>query len=386
MKNETTVQQEETTFSDLLNEFEFEVPGVKIDQEDRKIPIEDDEDLSEAEKLEAQQKEEEAKKAEEVKKAAEEANKQKKEKEAPKGEPTSFYKNVALKYIESGKWDSNLAIEDSEGNQIPIEDLEDLDEDTFFEIEKAMQESQQEDLKSKYVPISDLDDRKKNLITIIREGGELSEIFKSQEQVDEYLNPFAKLDLDDERVQERVLLNALINHNKLDQESAQAVVNKAKKDLNLDAKVKDYVEGYTKSFDKYVEDRKNAIIKENEDRRKQTLEFKKALTEQYKTYELKDTLVRKLTDSVIKETEEGYQIDSIYDQKMKDPVEAAELILFLNDKEAYLENKLKASKISQQKETRRLIKMIPKEKTAKATTSNQTQASENDFEFQVINK
>ena len=382
MKIET--KNDGVTVDELFNEFEFAVPGVKVGEESPDPPKAEVKEEEEEEEKDSTLEDKE-KKADAETKVTETSKTKKEEPEAPKGESNSFYKNLALKYIKSGKWDSDLAIEDAEGNQIPIEDIEDLNEETFFEIEKALDEAKEEDRKTKFVSIADLDDRKKTLISIIKEGGELSEVFNSPEQMQEYLNPFESLDLDNEAVQERVLLNALIKHNKLDVDSAQAVVNKAKKDLTLDTKVKTFVEGYTKSFDKFVEEKKNDIVQEKENKRKELAEFKKSLAEEYKSYGLKDTLVRRLTDSVVKEAEEGYQIDVIYDQKMKDPKEAAELVLFLNDKEAYLEAKMKSTKIQEQKTTRRLFKMVPKEKGT-ATKENENENENSEFDFNVAIK
>ena len=386
MKNETNTGG--TTVDELFNEFDFAVPGIAVEGSTGDgVPNPIETELTEEQTVaeEAAIAKEEAETAEAARLAAEggePAKPKKEEAAAPKGESTSFYKKLALKYIENGKWDSALAIEDEEGNQIPIEDIEDLNEETFFEIEKALSEAEEEDRKTKFVSIADMDERKKNLISIIKEGGELSDIFKSEAQVQEYLNPFGNLDLDNESVQERVLYNALINHNKLDPESAQVVVNKAKKDFTLDTKVKTYIDGYTKSFDKFVEDKKKSLIEEKETKRKELADFKKSLTEEYKAYGLNDSLVRRLTNSVVKEAEDGYEIDVIYDQKMKDPKEAAELVLFLNDKEAYLESKLKNSKIQEQKKTRRLFKMVPKEKGT-GSKENDTTNVDNEFDFKV---
>lgn len=390
MKNETN--QEDMSFSNLLDEFEFEVPGApkaedtkseeelaaeaakKAEEEAAKGGEADDEEESEEEKAKRLADEAAAKTA---------AEEEEEEEEAPTGKSDSFYKNLALKYIEKGKWSDELVIEDKDGNQIPIKELKDLNEETFFLIEEAVATAEEEDRKGKFLSISDVDDRRKTLIEIIKEGGELSEIFKSEEQVQEYLNPFGNLDLDDERVQERVYLNALINYNHLDKESAEAVVKKAKEDLTLDTKVKSFVDSYTKKFDSYVEGKKQELLTKKEEERKRLVDYKKALSAEYKSYGLKDSLVRRLTDSAVKESEEGFEIDSIYDQKMKDPKEAAEIILFLNDKEAYLEAKLKEAKVEQHKKTRRVIKMLPTETKKKDTTTEQKQ-EENEFEFKVI--
>jgi len=400
MKTETN---EETKFEDLMDEFSFIVPGIGDGHEEEEEGKTAEELAAEAEaKRKAEEaaagEEEEEETAEEEEETEggnpkpkegeeeeeEEAAEEEEEEEAPTGKSGNFYKNLALKYIKDGTWSKDLALEDAEGNQIPIEELKELNEETFFAIQEQIKADEEEERKKNYLQISTLDDRRKTLVTIISEGGDLKEIFKSEKQVQQYLNPFDGLDLDDEAVQERVYLNSLMQFNKLDQEVAIEVVKKAKKEGALGDKVKTFTEDYTAKFDKFVEGKKEEILKQKQERKNELKEFKKALSEQYKGYELKDSLVRKLTDMATKETDEGFEIDSVYEKKMQDPIEAAELILFLNDKEAYLASKTKSAKKGEQMKTRKLVKMIPTKQATKAKEGGEQEDNVDDeFSFQV---
>ena len=197
---------------------------------------------------------------------------------------------------------------------------------------------------------------------IVAAGGDLTEIFNSKDDIEDYISPFANIDLDNEAVQERLYLNALMKHNKLDVDTAQLVVDKAKKDLTLDTKVKTYVDQYTERFDKYVADKKEEVITAKKEEVKAAKEFKKSLKVQYKEFKIKDSLANKLADSAVNKKDGEFEIDNVYAQRMENPEEAAELILFLTDKKAYLEFKLQSQNIQQQKKTRQVIKMIPREK------------------------
>lgn len=395
--------ENETTFDDLMKEFEFEVPGVAPElSEEEKAKQAAEAAAKAAEEEEAKKKqqsadddeakkaaeEEAAKKAEEEEaeaarlKAEEEAKK--KAEQTPSGESGSFYKNLALKYVENGTWSNNLALE-IDGEEVPLEEVEELDEETFFQLEEAVKAQREEERQGKFLEVDGLDERRKNLIEIVKEGGDLGKIFRDEKQVQEYLNPFAGLDLDDEDTQARVYYNALVNFNKLDPDAAKAVVASAKKDLTLDTKVKNFTDQYTARFDKFIEDKKAALIEEKKQEKQRLAEFKKSLTKEYKeNFKLKDTLVRKLTSSAVNTVEDGYEIDAIYDQKMQDPAEAAEIILFLNDKEAYLQAKMQETKIKEQKKTRTVVKMMQSGKKPAAGAGAEATKTNVDSEFDFV--
>lgn len=389
-------KEQPTTMDDLMNEFEFEVDAVQTPEETQGITIDmgtEEEKFKKEIPNTEESKEEEgsegdasSKKDLEVK--TEESNTVTEEEleeaadNAKKGN-NSGYKNIALKYIEKGTWSEDLAVEDAEGNIVPVSELEDIDEDTFFQIEEAVKAKAKEDNKNKFISIEGIDERRKNILDIVAEGGDLTEIFNSSEEVEDYINPFSKLDLDNEAVQERVYLNALIKYNKLDADVAQTVVDKAKKDLTLDTKVKTYVDQYTANFDKYVISKKEEIIKSKQEELKTQAAFKKSLREQYKSFDLKPALANRLADSAVNKKDGEFEIDTVYAQKMESPEEAAELILFLTDKKAYLDFKMKDKTIEQHKKTRQTIKLIPREKVASSKTEEDTKNKNNEFEFEV---
>ena len=388
------MSKQPTTMDDLLEEFEFEVEtgptpgpsdGISIDMgTEEEIAAE----AAEAERLVAEASANEGKTEEEIaaeaeRLAAEAAELEAAAKQAQQGN-NSGYKEIALKYIENGTWSQDLAIEDAEGNPVPISELKEIDQDTFFQIDEAVKAQNAEENKSKFISIEGVEDRRKNIIEIVKEGGDLTQIFNSPQEMEDYINPFSKFDLEDENVQARVYLNALIKHNKLDVDTAQTVVDKAKKDLTLDSKVKTYVEKYTESFDKYVETKKAEILQTKKDEQKAQGEFKKALKEQYKAYNLKDALANKLAASAVNKKDGEFEIDTVYAEKMENPEEAAELILFLTDKQAYLDLKMKDNNIKQQKKFRQIVKIIPREQAKK--TDNKTDdfnEVDNEFEFTV---
>ena len=378
----------EPTMGELMQEFEIEIP---IDTPPEVKPLVDLSEESSEEQATREAAEAEALAAEEAaREAAEEEDETEEEKAArlaaekpPTGEGGSFYKELALKYIEKGKWANDLSVEDADGNAVLIKDLKDIDEDTFFQLEEAIEADEAEDAKSKFISVETLDERKRKIVEIIAEGGELSEIFANKNQLNSYLNPFEGLDLTNEATQAKVYLNALINNNKLDADVAQAVVDKAKKDLTLDTKVNAFVEEYNKKFEAFVDGKKQELVAKKEEDRKKVAEFKKALNAEYKGFELKETLARRLTTLATTEKDGEFEIDAMYASKMEDPKEAAEIVLFLTDKETYLKYKLKEGVINTHKKVRRTIKLVPKEDTKNKNTQTNPGGEASEFEIKV---
>lgn len=392
------MSKQPTEMEDLWAEFEIQVEDPQISPEEqarldaeaeaaRKAAEEQEtpEEKAAREAAEAAAAEEEEEEEEEET-AEEKAAKQKELDEAAAQAAAgnnSGYKAIALKYIENGTWSSDLAIENEDGTQVPVSELEEISEDVFFQIDEAVKAQKAEENKSKFISIEGVEERRKNIIEIVKEGGDLRKIFTDHKQMQEYINPFAGLDLEDESVQETVYRDALMKHNKLDAGAAQLIVDKAKEDLVLDARVKDYVEKYSESFDKFVEKKKQEIIDSNKAEKKAQAEFKKTLKEKYKGMSIDDKLANKLANSAVTKRDGEFEIDTVYAQKMEDSDEAAELILFLTDKEAYLEMKTNQTKLKEQKKFRQTVKIVAGSQKKKVKQQEEEEEETNDFEIQV---
>jgi len=395
------MSKQPTEMDDLWAEFEIQVEDPQISPEEQaRLDAEAEAAKKAAEEQETPEEKEAREKAEaeaaaaaseeeeeeEEETAEEKAAKQKELDEAAAQAAAgnnSGYKAIALKYIENGTWSPDLAVENEDGTQVPVSELEEISEDVFFQIDEAVKAQKAEENKSKFISIEGVEERRKNIIEIVKEGGDLRQIFTDPKQMQDYINPFSGLDLEDESVQETVYRNALMKHNKLDAGAAQLIVNKAKEDLVLDSKVKEYVDQYTASFDKFVEKKKQEIVDNNKAEKKAQAEFKKSLKEQYKGMSIDDKLANKLASSAVNKKDGEFEIDSVYAQKMEDSEEAAELILFLTDKEAYLEMKTNQTKLKQQKKFRQTVKIVAGSQKKKVKQQEEEEEESNEFEIQV---
>jgi hypothetical protein len=290
----------------------------------------------------------------------------------------SYYGKLASKFLEKGKW-QDAEIEKADGTVIKLSELDDIDEETFFAIEESQSKFNQEDIKKNYIKKGDFDENKLKIIEILKEGGDIKDIFETPEEAK---RPFENLDLDDEKNQQGVLYNFLTQIQKHDPEDAKVLINNHAKRGTLESKSKEIVEGYQKAYDKKLEDKLEAIREQNKLQQAKDKEFSKKLEEVYGEFHIEPKLAKKFASLGTKRTESGdFELDSVYSEKLEDPKEAAELIYFLVDRESYLKDKMAEVKTNTQKSNLKQIKLLS-DKSKKSGKGESVENDNNDF---VIN-
>ena len=100
---------------------------------------------------------------------------------------------------------------------------------------------------------------------------------------------------------------------------------------------------------------------------KDFIEFKSSLNEAFKSaseFNLSETHRKKLLDIATKEGEDGnFELDKLIDNHRRNPLDAADLILYLTDKETFINNKAKKLLDEERKKTLKTISIIPKGKS-----------------------
>ena len=383
------VQEGEISFEDLANSsFSFEVDNftpIKDDGIEVTLTEPTEEELAAAKALEEEEKNKTQPTEEELaaQAAAEAAasEEEEEEEEAPKTPaPTAgdaSYKNLADRYLEQGLWE-DVEVELEEGKPVKLSEIENLDEETFIEIQKAQKEFRDEDLESKYISKEGLDENGLKLVEILKNGGDIREIFEKPEDIQ---RPFENVDLDNEQTQASILFQQYRLQGLSETESTN-LVKLAKENLTIDDKVQQVVAYHQKRYDDYLVEKQAEQAKAKAEEQTKLKEFKKGVMENLKEgYKLKDTLARKLTNLGVDKTESGeFKIDEIYAKKMEDPKEAAELLFFLSDKEAYL--KMMGAKVKRDTNLGTIRKVsILKDK--QKTTKNEDDKPKSDLEFAV---
>lgn len=243
--------------------------------------------------------------------------------------------------IDSKDWDANYLVE-IDGKEVPISELEDIDEDTFKAIEKAIDEDKDKEFKESYVEVKGLTETQKALINIIKEGNleKAKELFEQPEQLQE---PYAGYDSKNDTHNEHVLYHYYKTTQNFSDKKIKSLIELAKEELTLDSEAEDIVNRAR------IEHKQTLIQKEREIKEAKIAEeegrkvYKKDLSANYKKdYNFPDTLVKKLVDATTVPDKDGeLPVDKVYEQLMKDPKEAAEVALFLLNRQEY-NNRVKA--------------------------------------------
>lgn len=245
------------------------------------------------------------------------------------------YLDIVKERLDSGEWD-DLVIEDEEGNEVKLSELKDIDKDTFKALEKEIKTQKDTEFKEKYVSVDGLDEVKKRLINIVKEGDlDLAKaLFQNPAALQE---PFQGYDNDNDDHNEDVLdwyYQKALGHSP---KEAAALVRASKEDLTLDVKAQKIVEYQRNQFYTNLKNREEQLIAEKAREHETIKEYRKNLASELKQEGLSENLTRKFVDVATKTDKTGnYEIDTIYDEWMSDPKKAKELIYFMLDKDNYL--------------------------------------------------
>jgi hypothetical protein len=328
----TNQNQEELSFEQLM-----EFNNFSLDDDAKKEEIETDITLSNE-----GDDEDKSKDGNQTPDNDDDSNKDKK-KDEPKepetkinlGNSDDTYLDIVKERLDSGEWE-DLVIEDEEGNEVKLSELKDIDKDTFKALEKEIKTQKDTEFKEKYVSVDGLDEVKKRLINIVKEGDlDLAKaLFQNPAALQE---PFQGYDNDNDDHNEDVLdwyYQKGLGHSP---KEAAALVRAAKEDLTLDLKAQKIVEYQRNQFYTNLKNREQQIIAEKAREQETIKEYRKNLASELKQEGLSENLTRKFVDVATKTDNTGnYEIDTIYDEWMSDPKKAKELIYFMLDKDNYL--------------------------------------------------
>lgn len=270
-------------------------------------------------------------------------------------ESSILYKNT-LKSVFGDTLGSLVQEIDGVEQEIALEDLE-MDSELFADILKSKLEEVKEDARKNTISSEGISEFTNKLIELERNGGDVRSLLEVKQA---YSDPLEGLDLDVVEDQKEILylrgkaagqsdkdINLLIeiyeSKGLLESEAAEA-----EKSLRaaIDAQMERAIETA----------KENTRIKEE-----QFKEYKKGLKENLNKFELKDGAKAKLLDIATKPNKDGkYDLDEAYNAWRMTPEKAAELALFLTDKDEYIKQVTKTAIKEKQVEIARKIKIIPR--------------------------
>lgn len=289
------------------------------------------------------------------------------------------FTSIAKKLLSKGDWEDGII--DIDGKEVKLSEIEDLDEETFYDIWEEQKESKKEEITKNYIPVKGVDEEKLRLINILKNGGDLKEIFKDENQL---RKPFEGVDLESEQNLQSIYYNQLLRQN-IDESDARDLVIKATKDLTLDSKAKNIVELHQENFKKDLK----RIEKETEELQKEEREnakiYKKSLHTLYKEEGIEDSLSKVLVEAGTKYDDKTGQlyIDTVYEKLMEDPTKAKDLIFFMLEQEKFLAKKGVSAKTEVEMKNLRKFK-IARETGKTATTEVKKEENKDKSIFSTV--
>lgn len=363
----TEQNQEELSFEQLLEFNDFSLEEEANPKKDEEISI----DLSDEKEDNSEDSEKNDDKEVVVVEKNEPSKKEKKE-EIVFNNSDAVYFDIVKDRLDSGEWEDVL-IETEDGTEKLLSELDNIDKDTFKNLERAIKDQKDEDLKSRYIDIDGLDEVKKRLINIVKSGDlDLAKaLFQNPESLKE---PFQGYDEDNDVHNTEVLswyYQNIIGHSPSE---TRALVDSSKKDLTLDLKAQKIVDYQRQQFYKGLENKEQELIAEQKEEVERIKEYRKGLASEFKQEGVSETLSRKFVDVATKKDQNGsFEIDNIYEEWMNDPKKAKELIQFMLDKETYIKRVTSETKKNVQLENLKKIKIV--QDTTKVSRTKQEESS-----------
>lgn len=333
-----------------------------------------EEQIETTEEAPKQTEEEQLNEVKEEENSTEEQSEQTQEKEEPvQTETTSSPYNAIVKdLLEEGDWE-DVEVESKDGEFVKLSELVtkgEVDKDTYLLIKKDNDKTKEEDLKSNFISVKDLDETQKTLLNIVKNGNyeEAKKLFENPENLKE---PFQGFDSDNIGHNKQVYAHYLGSMGHGEDEIA-LLIEKASKDLTLADKAEKIVEHHRAKHKESLKLKEEAILKEVEEEKKRTKEFKKTLSDQYKTNGIDDKISKRLIETATKEEKDGgLRIHSLYEAALEDPKRAADVIFFLTEPEKFLQHKMAETKRSTLTNEMRKIRRLQQDKASKQGTAQQ---------------
>lgn len=279
--------------------------------------------------------------------------------------------------------DIRVATNEEDEKGTPLSEFKDISEEQLVKIIGLQQDKKKKDIDDNYIAKKNFNEDQLKIISIIENGGDLKEIFKSEKEISK---PFEGLDTEDETIQKKIILHHYINNLKHTQKEAVALLRQKEEDFEVDSFSKQIVESYTKSYDDYLESKNKELISSKESQKVLLSDKRKSLSKTLKDSKFKDSVIRKIVDGVTKPTSNSgnsFQVHEALNEILKKPEENYEILLHLLDKDAYNELYRIKQRSKQAEAIVRLVDALPTDK-AKKLRKDKEEIKRGDFEDEIL--
>ena len=235
--------------------------------------------------------------------------------------------------------------EDGEDIEVSIDEY-DVTADTLKELIERRIESEREKALEDKISTKGVSDFTKNLIEIEKNGGEIRDLLQYK---DAYTDPLENLDLSTENGQMQAVALYLRGRQE-PQDEIDIRIEAYRKRGILEEKATQFSKEIKESVNSLIEQRKLDSIEQRRQKEELFKSYRKDLDDELKnSFELKDTVRKKLLDHATKRDDNGeYELDKLYKIARSEPSTVALLSLFFEDKEEFI-RQLSSKKVNEQR-------------------------------------
>lgn len=267
---------------------------------------------------------------------------------------SEFYKR-SLKVM-FGDSISHLVEENEEGEEVEVA-LENavITEDYYNQIVQSKLAEIKEEASKDKISTKGVSSFAKDLVEIDRNNGDISELLKAKET---YSDPLDNLDLGTEDGQVQACYLRMMAGGQ-DEDTARRLISSYKADGILEEKALTAETELKEAVAQQVVRAKAAAQAKADDRKVLMKDYKKDIKTSLDRYQLNDNVKNKVVILATKTDDDGkFELDKTYYQHRENPKDAADLALFLLDKEEFIKQVTNTAVADTKLGTARKLKMV----------------------------
>lgn len=281
---------------------------------------------------------------------------------------TTNYKSVLSELISEGIIPGIESFQNEDGTEVPFDEME-IDKETLLTLIKDHQDEIKEELKNNSIDVQGISDFTKQLINIEKHGGDVQQALETYQQVK---HPIETIDLTDIRGQKAMCFLRLQAQG-IDENIAKDVIKSYELQGVLEDKAFESKEQLDDAFVASMAKQEQKAIEEEQSFKTALKTYRATLDNVFKDQAISDTHRRKLLDIATKQNESGdFELDNLIENFRKNPIDAADLIMFVTNKEEFIKNKASIALNEERKKTLRKISVIPKARATNTSVSEKT--------------
>ena len=265
------------------------------------------------------------------------------------------YKTLLTELITEGLLPEIGAIATEDG-ETPLEDVV-INKEMLIAIIKSNQDEKLKSIKETSVNVEGVSDFTKQLIDIEKHGGNVAKAIETYQSIKD---PIETIDLETP-IGQKAMCYLRLQSQGIDEPTAKDLIKSYEFQGILEEKAYASKEQLDRAFEASIEQQRLDAIEEDKAFKASLKNYRVSLDNVLKDRAYSDTHRKKLLDIATKLDGKGeVQLDSLLDDFRRNPINAADLLLFVSDKEGYLKKSAEEVLKAERKSTLKTVNIIPK--------------------------